>query len=120
MACFDTSGVDIVLSETSDKATPAIVAYTASERIIGLSASHQRKRNLQNSLQYFHRFLGLTPQCKEQIEHEKRYISYKVNIDEKENCLVIPLKIDGKNDVQTRPEQVMALLMTKINTAFSA
>ena len=65
MGCFDLSGVDVILSETSDKATPAIVAYTSSERIIGLPASHQRKRNLPNSLQYFHRFLGLTPDCKQ-------------------------------------------------------
>ena len=65
MACFDTSGVDVILSETSDKSTPAIVAYTKSERIIGLAASNQRKRNQKNSLQYIHRFLGLTADCLE-------------------------------------------------------
>ena len=50
MACFGLKGLEIILSETSDKSTQAIVAYTASERIIGLAASHQRKRNLKNSL----------------------------------------------------------------------
>ena len=41
-------------------------------------------------------------------------------MDPTSNCFTFPLTIDGKTGTQTRPEQVMAMLMTKINNAFVA
>ena len=38
LACIKKQGIEIVLSETSGKWTPTIVAFTESERLIGDSA----------------------------------------------------------------------------------
>jgi len=71
-------GIEIVLSETSSKWTPTIVAFTEQERLIGDSAVNQAKKNFKNTLQFFQRFLGLNADCKEQLAEEKKFITYKV------------------------------------------
>lgn len=38
LACVKQRGIEIVLSETSNKATPTIVGYTAEERLVGDAA----------------------------------------------------------------------------------
>ena len=43
-------GIDIVLSESSNKSTPTVTAYTDAERVIGDSAKSQMKKNFKNTL----------------------------------------------------------------------
>lgn len=40
LACVTKKGIDIVLSESAGKSTPALVAYTDAERLIGDSAAN--------------------------------------------------------------------------------
>ena len=49
LACVKQRGIEIVLSETSEKVTPTICAFTDSERVVGASAQNQMKRNFKNS-----------------------------------------------------------------------
>jgi len=65
LATVKQRGIEIVLSETSNKSTPTIAAYTPEERIIGDAASNQMKKNFKNTLQFFSRFLGLNTDCVE-------------------------------------------------------
>jgi len=78
LACVKQRGIEIVLSETSEKVTPTIAAYTDSERVIGAAAVNQQKRNFKNTVQFFSRFLGLNQDCVDQIAEEKKFITYKV------------------------------------------
>ena len=41
LACVKQRGIEIVLSETSEKVTPTIAAYTTSERVVGAAAVNQ-------------------------------------------------------------------------------
>jgi len=50
LACVREKGVDIVLSETTERSTPTLAAYTEKERLIGASASNQRRKNTKNTL----------------------------------------------------------------------
>ena len=43
-------GVDVVLSDSSNRSTPSIIGYTAEERLIGDSAINQMKKNFKNTL----------------------------------------------------------------------
>ena len=38
LACVKQRGIEIVLSETSEKVTPSVCAYTDAERVIGAAA----------------------------------------------------------------------------------
>lgn len=50
LACVKQRGIEIVLSQTSEKVTPTICAFTDSERVVGAAAQNQMKRNFKNSL----------------------------------------------------------------------
>jgi len=50
LACVKQRGIEIVLSETSEKVTPTVAAYTEQERVIGASAVNQQKRNFKNTV----------------------------------------------------------------------
>lgn len=50
LACVKSKGIEIVLSESSGKSTPTLVAYTDQERQIGDSAANQMKKNFKNTL----------------------------------------------------------------------
>lgn len=41
LACVKQRGIEIVLSETSEKVTPTIAAYTNAERVVGAAAGNQ-------------------------------------------------------------------------------
>lgn len=78
LGCVKQRGIEIVLSESSSKSTPTVAAFTAEERLIGDAAVNQMKRNFKNTPQFFQRFLGLNWDCKEQLQEEMKFITYKV------------------------------------------
>ena len=49
-ACMKNNGIEIVLSESSGKSTPTLVAYTDAERLIGDQANNQIRKNFKNTL----------------------------------------------------------------------
>lgn len=65
LGCVKKRGIEIVLSETSNKSTPTLAGFTPEERLIGESAGNQMKKNFKNTLQFFARFLGLNQDCAE-------------------------------------------------------
>jgi len=50
LACVKQNGVEIVLSESSGKSVPTLVAFTDQERMIGDLASNQIRKNFKNTL----------------------------------------------------------------------
>ena len=63
LGCVKQRGIEIVLSETTNKWTPTLAGYTNEERVIGDAAGNQMKKNFKNTLQFFARFLGLNTDC---------------------------------------------------------
>ena len=114
LACVKQRGIEIVISETSAKWTPTIVAYTDQERLIGDAALNQMKKNFKNSLQFFARFLGLNQDCKVQLEEEKKFITYKV-VDLENKKIGFEVVVRGEKKVFT-PEQVMGYYLKKVKT----
>lgn len=116
LGCVKKRGIEIVLSETSSKSTPTLAAFTPEERLIGDSAGNQMKKNFKNTLQFFSRFLGLNQDCAEQLEEEKKFITYKtVNLENKK--LGFEVLCRGEKLTLT-PEQVMAFYLKRAKTYF--
>ena len=116
LGCVKKGGIEIVLSETSSKWTPSIAAFTDDERLIGDAAVNQMKKNFKNSLQFFSRFLGLNMDCAEQLEEEKKFITYKV-LDLENKKIGFEVKCRGETFTLT-PEQVMACFLRKAKVYF--
>jgi len=116
LACVKQRGIEIVLSESSAKWTPTLAAYTPEERLVGDAALNQMKRNFKNSCQFFTRFLGLNQLCKEQLEEEKKYTTYKV-VDLEGNKIGFELLNRGEKIIMT-PEQVLAYFLKRVKVYF--
>ena len=116
LACVKQRGIEIVLSETSSKWTPTIAAYTDQERVVGDAAVNQMKKNFKYTSQFFARFLGLNQDCKEQLEEEKQFITYKV-VDLDNKKIGFEMMVRGEKQVFT-PEQVFGFYLRKVKTYF--
>jgi len=116
LACVKQRGIEIVLSETSGKWTPTIAGYTDQERLIGDAAVNQMKKNFKNTMQFFGRFMGLNQDCGEQLEEEKKFLTYKiVNMENKKIGFEVLLRGEKK---QFSPEQVMGFYLKKERVFF--
>lgn len=116
LGCVKQRGIEIVLSESSSKSTPSIAAFTAEERLIGDAAVNQMKRNFKNTPQFFQRFLGLNWDCKEQLQEEMKFITYKV-VELENKKIGIELVVRGEKMVLT-PEQIQASFLRRAKTYF--
>ena len=116
LGCVRGGTIDIVLSETSGRWTPSLAAFTDEERLIGDPAGNQMKKNFKNTLQFFSRFLGLNQDCVEQLEEEKKFITYKViNTENKK----IAFEVSCRGDTLTlTAEQCMAFFLKRAKTYF--
>lgn len=74
------------------------------------------KRNFKNSTQFFTRFLGLNQECKEQLDEEKKYVTYNV-VDLENKKVGIEVMNRGEKLVLS-PEQVLAYFLRRVKVYF--
>ena len=111
LASIKQRGIEIVLSDSSGKWTPSLVAYTDQERLIGDSAQNQMKKNFKNTLQYFSRFLGLNSDCFDQMREEKQFITTKI-VELENKRLGFEVMNKGEKQIVS-PEQILACFLVK-------
>ncbi len=82
----------------------SVIAYGDNERMIGESAVAQMRGNFKNTIPYINRFVGLTSECKEQIEEESKFISNKTSFGDDKK---LNFSVTNKGEaVQLAPEQI--------------
>ena len=94
-----------------------MVAYGEHERMVGDAAVAQMKSNYKNTLSYINRFMGLTSDCKEQVEEELKYIPNKVSYHP-DKKLTFNLTNKGQN-LDKVPEQTYAAFLKKLKKMFA-
>ncbi|OUM53417.1 hypothetical protein BVG19_g2696 [[Candida] boidinii] len=67
-------GIDIVVNEVSNRATPTVVGFGIKNRSIGESGKTQQTSNLKNTVENIKRIVGLSPNS-EDFEVEKKFFS---------------------------------------------
>ncbi|OWB55027.1 hypothetical protein B5S28_g890 [[Candida] boidinii] len=67
-------GIDIVVNEVSNRATPTVVGFGIKNRSIGESGKTQQTSNLKNTVENIKRIVGLSPSS-EDFEVEKKFFS---------------------------------------------
>ncbi|NXQ96037.1 HSP7E protein, partial [Sagittarius serpentarius] len=104
---------DVVANDAGDRVTPAVVAFSESEEVVGLAAKQSRIRNISNTVVKVKQILGRSsgdPQA------EKYIAESKCSITEKNGKL--QYEIDNK---LINPEDVAKLIFSKMKeTAQSA
>jgi len=106
-------GVDTIANDYTQRNTPTVVALGGSQRFMGVSAENQRILNVKSTVSYFKNFLGRNFKD-EYVQREFDNIGAEV----------VELE-DGKvafrvQDKTYRPEEVLAMLLTKIKNIVRA
>uniref|UniRef100_A0A670IZC2 Heat shock 70 kDa protein 14 n=1 Tax=Podarcis muralis TaxID=64176 RepID=A0A670IZC2_PODMU len=112
-AAYKDGRADVVANDAGDRVTPAVVAFSENEEVVGLAAKQNRVRNLSNTVVKVKQILGRSsgdPQA------EKYIAESKCSVIEKNGKL--NYEIDGK---LVSPEDVAKLIFSKMKeTAQSA
>lgn len=100
-------GVDTVANDYTQRNTPSVVALGGRKRFMGVSAENQRNLNVKNTVSYFKNFLGRSFKD-EYVQREAKNVGAEV----------VELQ-DGKvgfkvQDQTYRPEQILAMMFTKV------
>ncbi|XP_077753247.1 heat shock 70 kDa protein 14 isoform X2 [Canis aureus] len=110
VAVYKDGRADVVANDAGDRVTPAIVAYTENEEVVGLAAKQSRIRNISNTVMKVKQILGRSsddPQAQKYITESK--------------CLVIEKNGKLRYEVDTgeetkfvNPEDVARLIFSKM------
>lgn len=74
IACAKNRGIDIVVNEVSNRATPSLVGFGPKSRYLGESAKNQQTSNIKNTVDNLKRIVGL-PADHPDFEIEKEYFT---------------------------------------------
>jgi molecular chaperone DnaK (HSP70) len=77
----------------------------------------QMRSNFKNTIPYINRFMGLTSECTEQVEHELKYLSNKTSFGA-DKKLTFSVVNQGES-LEIVPEQIYAAYLKKIKTLFA-
>uniref|UniRef100_A0A3Q2I9C6 Heat shock 70 kDa protein 14 n=1 Tax=Equus caballus TaxID=9796 RepID=A0A3Q2I9C6_HORSE len=110
VAVYKDGRADVVANDAGDRVTPAVVAYSENEEVVGLAAKQSRIRNISNTVMKVKQILGrssVDPQAQKYIMESK--------------CLVIEkngklrYEIDtGEETKFVNPEDVARLIFSKM------
>jgi len=102
-------GVEIILNESTLRASKPMVNFRGEERNLGDAAGTLERQCLNNSVKDLIRLVGITQQ---QWEHEKHWWNMPVRFEN--GIPLVSLNI-GDQDVEFRLEQLIAMVLTKFH-----
>ncbi|XP_030420657.1 heat shock 70 kDa protein 14 isoform X1 [Gopherus evgoodei] len=113
VAVYKDGRADVVANDAGDRVTPAVVAYSKNEEVVGLAAKQSRVRNIANTVVKVKQILG---RSRGDPQAEKYIAESKCPVTEKNGKL--QYEIDNK---LVCPEEVAKLIFSKMKeTAQSA
>uniref|UniRef100_A0A667YHR7 Heat shock protein 14 n=1 Tax=Myripristis murdjan TaxID=586833 RepID=A0A667YHR7_9TELE len=108
---------DVVANDAGDRVTPAVVAYTDTEQIVGIAAKQGRVRNAANTVVKVKQVLGRSFQDPETLSHKAESKCPVVDRGEKPHYEITA----GEQTKYVAPEDVAKLIFQKMKeTAQSA
>nr|XP_048316806.1 heat shock 70 kDa protein 14 isoform X1 [Myodes glareolus] len=110
VAVYKDGRADVVANDAGDRVTPAIVAYSENEQVVGLAAKQSRVRNISSTVVKVKQLLGRSPADPQ----AQKYISEsKCSVTEKNGKLRYEIDT-GEETKFINPEDVARLIFSKM------
>lgn len=110
VAVYKDGRADVVANDAGDRVTPAIVAYSENEQVVGLAAKQSRVRNISSTVVKVKQLLGRSPADPQ----AQKYISEsKCSVTEKNGKLRYEIDT-GEETKFVNPEDVARLIFSKM------
>lgn len=104
-------GIETIANDYSLRSTPAYVAFSGKNRILGVAAKNQMVTNMKNTIFGFKRLLGRKFNDP-QVQKEKRFLPYNITA-QPDGSIGIHVQYLGEEHIFS-PEQITAMLFTKL------
>ncbi|XP_033100323.1 97 kDa heat shock protein-like [Anneissia japonica] len=110
-------GIETIANEYSDRLTPSIVSFGDKQRIIGTAAKTQVISNAKNTATNFKKLLA-QKFSDPFVQLEKKWLPYEL-VEMTDESVGIKMQYMGQ-PIEMRPEQVFAILLTKLKHSTEA
>lgn len=111
IACARNRGIDIIVNEVSNRATPSLVGFGMKNRFIGESAKNQQTSNIKNTVDNLKRILGLSYNDPD-FDIEKKYLTANL-VENKEGQIDAKVRFLGEQQ-EFSSTQLSAMYLNKI------
>jgi len=105
-------GVDIIYNEVSKRQTPAMVAFSSTQRYLGESASTQMMGNIKDTITSLKRLIG-RKWSSEDLQQELPYLPFQVTHNSTTNSVLITVNYRNRQHTFT-VEEVLAMLLRQL------
>ncbi|KAK6198717.1 heat shock protein of HSP70 family [Scheffersomyces amazonensis] len=112
IACARNRGIDIIVNEVSNRATPSLVGFGPKSRFIGESGKNQQTSNIKNTVDNLKRILGLNYDDAD-FEIEKKYFTVPLTKDETTGGINAKVRYLGEQK-EFSATQLTAMYINKI------
>ncbi|XP_078010825.1 heat shock 70 kDa protein 14 isoform X2 [Phascolarctos cinereus] len=117
VAVYKDGRAHVVANDAGDRVTPAVVAYSENEEVVGLAAKQSRIRNISNTVMKVKQILGRSPG---DVQVQKYITESKCPVIEKNGKFQYEIDT-GEETKFVNPEDVVKLIFSKMKeTAQSA
>ncbi|KAK9681152.1 Hsp70 protein [Popillia japonica] len=111
VAVAKAGGIETIANDYSLRATPACVAFSGKNRVLGVAAKNQQVTNMANTIYGFKRLLGRKYRDP-QVTFEQKHLPYEM-VEMEGGSLGIKVRYLDEEHIFT-PEQCLAMLFTKL------
>ncbi|GJQ75202.1 hypothetical protein Trydic_g9804 [Trypoxylus dichotomus] len=111
VAVAKAGGIETIANDYSLRATPACVAFSGKNRVLGVAAKNQQVTNMANTIYGFKRLLGKRYKDP-QVAYEQKHLPYQM-VEMKDGSIGIKVHYLDEEHVFS-PEQCLAMLFTKL------
>jgi len=113
VGCWKNNNVEIIANEQGNRTTPSYVAFTDTERLVGVSAKNQVSMNTENTIFDAKRLIG-RKYSDEQIQKDMKHWPFNVSPDS-DGKPVITVNYKGEKK-RLKPEEISSMILSKMKS----
>jgi L1 cell adhesion molecule like protein len=111
VGCWKNNNVEIIANEQGNRTTPSYVAFTDSERLIGVAAKNQVSMNTKNTVFDAKRLIG-RKFSDEDVKKDMKHWPFRVSADSNDKPVIT---VDYKGEEKTmKPEEISSMILSKM------
>ena len=111
VGCWKNNNVEIIANEQGNRTTPSYVAFTETERLIGVAAKNQVSMNTKNTIFDAKRLIGRKFSDKD-VKKDMEHWPFRVSADINDKPVIT---VDYKGEEKTmKPEEISSMILSKM------
>ena len=113
VGCWKNNNVEIIANEQGNRTTPSYVAFTDTERLIGVGAKNQVSMNTKNTVFDAKRLIG-RKFSDDDVKKDMKHWPFRVSADSNDKPVIT---VEYKGEEKTmKPEEISSMILSKMKS----